>query len=904
MKNWTLCAAIFLCLGIAVHNGTANELTLDDIFPTDRVIDVQITVSQRDWDTIRYQSRDFRTALGASRQFKPMESPYTYVEASVSIDGVVFPKVGLRKKGFIGSLSDTRPSLKIKLNHVDKNGGIEGLTNLTLNNNKQDTSLMSQFMGYALFNAIGSPAPRCAYAKVTVNGESLGIYSHVETVRKPLLKRAFGNNNGPLYEGTVVDFYEDWENSFEHKRGDDERGRAHINALIDVLADSKATEADIGELVDLDSFYRFWAIEGLVGFWDGYSGNKNNFFVYLNPADNKFHFIPWGMDSIFTKMSKLEFMNDRRAPISVKTQGLIAYKLYQFEIGRQRYAEALTEILEKYWDSSALLATLDETAVMVEPHLVHAQRVIEEEWDRGRWNQAEKPTFASELEKVRDFIRNRKSDIQAEISDGMPVWRKRPDPPFVIPEDGNFMKQFLESVENTLAGVARNGDLEAIKQHIADGADVNALYFEMPPLTWAAVMGQTEAAELLLQHGANVNGKNRDGNTALHLAVFLGRAETAELLLKSGADVTAQNDDGATPVDTLGVPWEMTEMLSEFMGVELEREQVEAGKAKIREMFSKDTKLKIGTLSKAEDNSTDLWAAARVGNLQTIKRYIEEDGDVNALDKHFQLSAMSWGALHGQTEVVQFLIDNGVEVNIKSGDGATPLHSAAFLGRVDVAKLLLENGADIKARNNDGATPIDVLYVDSETTAFICSLIGVKVETEDIETIKTGRNEVAKLFGVKDFDSNGTASAQNLPTAAFIGNLEATRQALADGADPNMQDPQSGSTVLATAALMGHTEIVALLFEHGADVNAKSRDGGTALHAAAFLGRAETVKLLLEKGAHSNLRNNMGSTPIDGAKLDWNFTKGIIAMLQLEVDEAAVKAGRTEVVKLLEGENK
>ena len=110
------------------------------------------------------------------------------------------------------------------------------------------------------------------------------------------------------------------------------------------------------------------------------------------------------------------------------------------------------------------------------------------------------------------------------------------------------------------------------------------------------------------------------------------------------------------------------------------------------------------TLPNVQDgNSADLWSAARTGNLQAIKRYIEEGGNINALDNGFRLSAMSWGALHGQTEVVQLLIENGVDVNIKSGDGATPLHSAAFLGRVDVAKLLLENGADIKARNNDGA---------------------------------------------------------------------------------------------------------------------------------------------------------------------------------------------------------
>ena len=750
MAKWAICLTTVLCFGIAVHS-SAKELTLDDIFPTDRVIDVQITVSEKDWNTIRYQSRDFVSALNERRQFGPIDHPYTYVEASVSIDGVVFPKVGLRKKGFIGSQSHTRPSLNVRLNHIDKAGRIEGLTNLTLNNNKQDTSLASQFIGYALFNAIGSPAPRCAYAKVTVNGKNLGIYSHVETVRKPLLKRAFGNSDGPLYEGTVVDFYKNWENSFEHKRGDDARGRAQINALIDLLADPKVTETDIGELVDLESFYRFWAAEGLVGFWDGYSGNKNNFFVYLNPQDDKFYFIPWGMDSIFTKMSKIEFMNDRRAPISVKTQGLIAYKLYQFENGRRRYAEALTEILEKHWDVPELLAELDKIAVMVEPHLVSAQRVIEEEWgrDRGRWEKFDKPTFASELEGVRDFIRNRKSDIQTEIANGMPVWNRRPDPPFVIPKDGDFSKMFLKFIENTLAGAARDGDLEAIKQHIAEGADVNALHFEMPPLTWAATMGRTEAAELLLQQGADINGRNRDNNTALHLAVFLGRAETTELLLKNGADINAKNNDGGTPVAILGVPWEMTKLLSRTLGIKLEQEQFEAGRGKIREMLSTHAKLGAKTLPNVQDNS-----------------------------------------------------------------------------------------------------------------------------------------------------------AQRLSAAAFTGDIAAMKQALADEADPNTKDPQSGSTLLATAALMGHTKIVILLLERGADVNVRSRDGGTALHAAAFLGRTEIVQLLLEKGADTRLRNNTGSTALDGAKLDWLITKGILGMLKLEVDEAEVKAGRAEVVKLLTQEKK
>ena len=745
MKKWIICSVIVLCFGVAVH-GIAKELTLDDIFPTDRVIDVQITVSQRDWNTIRYQSRDFVSALNEKRQFGPLDHPYTYVEASVSIDGVVFPKVGIRKKGFIGSQSNTRPSLKIKLNHIDKAAEIEGLKNLTLNNNKQDISQVSQFMGYALFNAIGSPAPRCAYAKVTVNGKSLGIYSHVETVRPPLLKRAFGNDDGPLYEGTVVDFNKEWENSFEHKRGDDTIGREKIITLINVLADNKVTEAAIGELVDLESFYRFWAVESLLGFWDGYSGNTNNYFIYLNPVTRKFHFLPWGADSLFMKFSLLEFQRNSRAPISVKTQGLIAYRLYQLEAGRERYRKMMMELLESHWNEIELLTELDRVAAMVQPDLLPEQREFRgEAWsERGK-----KQTFEDEVANVRDFIRIRKSDILQEIENGMPVWRRRPRPPFVIGPEGFEMKRFIQLPEE------------------------------------------------------------------------------------------------------------------------------------------------------------GLWHAAYTGDLSAMKRYIAEGADVNAPDDDLNMTPLAWSVTHGHPEAVRLLIKNGAEVNMKDDNGSTVLHGAAVFGRADIAKLLLENGANLQVRNDDGATPADALHLDWRTTAFIGGMVGVDVEAEDIAVMKIGRQEIAKFFGTKDtFDGADTFGPQELSGAAFTGNLTAMKQALAGGADPNTMDPQSGSTLLATAALMGHTEIVAILLEHGADVNVKSRDGATALHTSAFLGRVETVKLLLENGADTTLRNNMGSTAIDGAKLNWLVTKGILGMLQIEADEAAVKVGRAEVVKLLEGQNR
>ena len=889
-----LCLTMIICFGVAVYSGHAKELTLDDIFPTDRVLDIQITVSAKDWNKIRHQSRNFAEALNESRQFKPIDHPYTYVEGSVSIDGVVFPKVGIRKKGFIGSQNHVRPSLKIKLNHVDKDGEIEGLTNLTLNNNQQDVSQVSQFMGYALFNAIGSPAPRCAYAKVTVNGKNLGLYSHVETMRQPLLKRAFGNSKGVIYEGTVVDFHKEWENSFEHKRGDDEKGREKIKALIDVLAKDEVTEEAIAEYVDLDSFYRFWVTEGILGFWDGYSGNNNNFFVYLNPETDKFHFLPWGADSLFLKYSVLEFQRDSRKPISVKTQGLIAHKLYQLEEGRERYAKTMMDILENHWNEVALLAETDRIATMIKPHMLPQQLSIREE--KG-WGQSRTISFDEKLDETRDFIRVRKSEILAEISDGMPIWRKRPNPPFVMgPEgfDSKAMKQFIELPEDNLWGAARTGDLDGIKRYLAEGADINELseQTQLSPLAWSTMMGETKAVELLLQLGADVNVRQEDGGTPLHIAFFLGRAEIAELLMKGGADVNAKNKRGEIPANGLMAPWVFARFLTNMFDFELEQKEIEDGRNKIREM------LKGELVSQPQENAKDVWGAVFIGDLKFVEKAITEGMDVNAKNPVTGDPLLFTAALMGHTDVMTYLIEKGADINVRKGDGNTPLHAAAFLGRADAVELLLKHGVDVNVRNSTGGTAIDNATLDWEITEGILKFIPIEV---DEAAIKAGRAKVVRLLTVH---GNNASQSSNLWKASATGDLSAMKKSLEDGADLNGLDPQFGIPPLGWAALHGKTEATKLLLEKGANIHTRHRDGSTALHAAAFLGRYETVKLLLEKGANRNAKSNDGSLPVNSAQLNWGLTQLVLGILQMQVDEAEVKAGRVKVVELLSKQNK
>jgi len=96
---------------------------------------------------------------------------------------------------------------------------------------------------------------------------------------------------------------------------------------------------------------------------------------------------------------------------------------------------------------------------------------------------------------------------------------------------------------------AKAGDIEAVKQHLAAGADLNAKNIDgWTPLHKAAQKGHKEVAELLIAGGADVNAKDRDGETPLHRVAIWGHKEVAELLIAKGADVNAMSGDG-TPLD-------------------------------------------------------------------------------------------------------------------------------------------------------------------------------------------------------------------------------------------------------------------------------------------------------------------------------------------------------------------
>ena len=99
----------------------------------------------------------------------------------------------------------------------------------------------------------------------------------------------------------------------------------------------------------------------------------------------------------------------------------------------------------------------------------------------------------------------------------------------------------------------QEGNIEAVKQHLAAGTDVNEKdRFQSVSLYWAAYWGHMEIAELLISEGADVNAVSNThehgGLTPLHHAASKGQKEIAELLIAKGADVNAKDNVGDTPI--------------------------------------------------------------------------------------------------------------------------------------------------------------------------------------------------------------------------------------------------------------------------------------------------------------------------------------------------------------------
>lgn len=382
------------------------------IFDPNRVIEVSITMSPADWDALRIQGRTLTDIFGSGCLTGPFPSPFTWFSCTVTVDGQTFFNVAVRKKGFLGSLDENKPSLKLKFDEFVSGQEAFGLDRITLNNSKQDPAYVRQALAYQTFARAGIPAPRCNFARVLVNGTELGLFVHVESVDKEFLRRHFSTDWGNLYEGTLSDFRPQWINTFDQKTNETIADRSDLQGVVDALAAPDATVvAELGKVIDVENFLTYWATEVLVNHWDGYANNQNNFFVYPEPAGGAFRFIPWGTDGVMVQGTPFGVPGQ---PTSVMARGALSRRLYLLPETQTRYLSKLQSLLDTAWNEAAIVAEIDRLEALITP-------VADPTGTKG---------LAASLDEVRDFVQTRRAAILGELASGPPAWTwPLPDPP-------------------------------------------------------------------------------------------------------------------------------------------------------------------------------------------------------------------------------------------------------------------------------------------------------------------------------------------------------------------------------------------------------------------------------------------------------------------------------------------
>ncbi len=367
----------------------------EEVYDIGRVLEVDIQLDPQDWATLREQKRNLIGELASdSCMQQPWDSPYTWVLGTVTLDGEVFEDVAVRKKGLLGSVTADRPSLKLRFDKVDDDQLFHGLTRLTFNNGRQDNSRIKSCMGYGVYRDLGVGASRCGFAHITVNGEELGVYSNVEPVKAPLLERIYGDGSGDLYEGTLSDFREGWTGTFDDKEGTGDF--AEIQAITEVLeSDPDDLVAALDQHLDVEQFIAAWSADALIGHWDSYPGNTNNFYVYVHPQDGRLRFVPWGIDAVLTGDSPF----GSGVPSAVVAKSALSQALYADDEGRRLYWEQMDRHLDG-WDGPELEQRVEDARDLVKPYL---------------WDGLDREAFRAEVGYVEDFVATRETQVTAEL---------------------------------------------------------------------------------------------------------------------------------------------------------------------------------------------------------------------------------------------------------------------------------------------------------------------------------------------------------------------------------------------------------------------------------------------------------------------------------------------------------
>jgi len=426
----------------------------------------------------------------------------------------------------------------------------------------------------------------------------------------------------------------------------------------------------------------------------------------------------------------------------------------------------------------------------------------------------------------------------------------------------------------------RNADLvrALVKQH----SDVNAAQPDgSTALHWAAHWGDLEMVKALLRAGAKPSAVNRYGATPLSEAASLATGSTVEALLKAGADPkTLTSPDGETVLMTAARAGSVEAVKALLNG---------GADVSAKENYKGQTALMWAA---AEGHPAIVKLLLEHGADWKVRSF-DRETKLPKLSAASSVTPFSRGgftaflfaAREGDIATAQVMLDAGVDVNYTGVDGESALVVSAMNKHYSFAKFLLDHGAD---PNVTDATGRAGLYAALDARNEDWSALPQRKEDDPLPSLELvklllehGGNPNARLTknlpGRSGMDSGDTTLDEGttpLMRAARSGDAASMRILLEHGADLTLAT-KDGNTALLFAAGVGYrdkntrgTEAEALealktCIDHGMDINQANARGEAALHGAALRGADPIVQYLVDHGAKIDAKTKQNFTPLD-----------------------------------------
>jgi ankyrin repeat protein len=467
------------------------------------------------------------------------------------------------------------------------------------------------------------------------------------------------------------------------------------------------------------------------------------------------------------------------------------------------------------------------------------------------------------------FLLEQKADVNAPQSDGATAiqWAAYKDDlamaDALIAAGANVKTPNREGA-TPLHLAAVNGSAGMIEKLLKAGADPNERGPQgETPLMLAARNGNVDAIQILLAHKASVNTKEKlRGTTALMWAAEQAHPAAVKVLIQHGADAGA-----ASAADTRNARNNLANTVTERLNSSLGAlGQNRARAAPVRTPpAAEDAPPPPGRIQKTDGGGlTPLTFAAREDCLECARILLDAGADVNQRT-HYGWTPLLVATQNRHYRLAQYLLEHGANPNLKNDGGWSPLYLATDnrniesgdypvrtpdIDHLEFIQLLLAKGADANAR-----------VCGTASSASKCAG----------DTTETRTNFTMQWL----FEDGATPFLR----AAQSGDVKLMRLLLARGANPKIFTAHN-VTPLAVASGIGWVEgvtfewseaetleAVKMCLDLGIDPNVADDEGRTALHGAAHKGRPEVIQLLADHGAKLDAHDAGSRDSVNGALL-------------------------------------